>query len=119
MCTVLVIGVGDMGERLAAGLAGHPRVRRLLLAGRSRAAMAAVDATRVADVASLLGSRGPDLVVQCAAARGPWDLRGREDPPARAVAAAGLALRLPYQLAVPLAGMRAARRVGYAGPGVN
>src|SRR5918997_591679 len=136
MCTVLVIGVGDMGERLAAGLAGHPRVRRLLLAGRSRAAMAevaatvasghdclveplALDATRVADVASLLGSRGPDLVVQCAAARGPWDLRGREDPPARAVAAAGLALRLPYQLAVPLAGMRAARRVGYAGPGVN
>jgi hypothetical protein len=136
MCTVLVIGVGDMGERLAAGLAGHPRVRRLLLAGRSRAAMAevaatvasghdclveplALDATRVADVASLLGSRGPDLVVQCAAARGPWDLRGREDPAARAVVAAGLALRLPYQLAVPLAVMRAVRQAGYAGPVVN
>jgi hypothetical protein len=136
MSTVLVIGAGDMGERLAAGLAGHPRVQRLLLAGRSRAAVAevaatvasgydclvepvALDATRVADVASLLVARGPDLVVQCAAGRGPWDLRGRVDPAARAVAAAGLALRLPYQLAVPLAVMRAVRRVGYAGPVVN
>jgi pyrroline-5-carboxylate reductase len=35
MSTVLVIGVGDMGERLATGLAGHLGVRRLLLAGRS------------------------------------------------------------------------------------
>jgi hypothetical protein len=136
MSTVLVIGAGDMGERLAAGLAGHPRVRRLLLAGRTRATVAEVaatvagghdclvepvplDATRVADVASLLAARRPDLVVQCAAGRGPWDLRGRDDPAARAVTAAGLALRLPYQLAVPLAVMRAAAQTGYAGPVAN
>jgi hypothetical protein len=136
MSTVIVIGAGDIGERLAAGLAGHPGVRRLLLAGRSRAAVAEVaatvasghdclvepvplDATRVADVASLLAARRPDLVVQCAAGRGPWDLRSRDDPAARAVTAAGLAIRLPYQLAVPLAVMRAAAQAGYAGPVVN
>jgi hypothetical protein len=136
MSTALVIGAGDMGERLAAGLAGLPRVRRLLIAGRSGAAVAEVaatvasghdcvvepvtlDATRVADVAALLAAREPDVVVQCAAARGPWELRGRDDPAARAVTAAGLALRLPYQLAVPLAVMRGVRQAGYAGPVVN
>lgn len=59
-------------------------MRRLILAGRSRAAVAevaatgagghdcpvepvALDATRVPDVAPLLAGRMPDLVVQCAA----------------------------------------------------
>jgi hypothetical protein len=134
--TVLVIGVGDLGERLAAGLAGHPGVRRLLLAGRSgpKVADAAttvlsshdclvepvqLDALRVEDVASLLATSRPDLVVQCASRRSPWELVGRDDPAARAVAAAGIALRLPYQLAVPHAVMRAAREAGFSGPIAN
>jgi hypothetical protein len=134
--TVLVIGVGDLGERLAAGLAGHPGVRRLLLAGRSgpRVTNAAttvlssydclvepvrLDALRVEDVASLLDTHTPDLVVQCASRRSPWELVGRDDPAARAVTAAGIALRLPYQLAVPLAVMRAARAAGYSRPIAN
>jgi hypothetical protein len=134
--TVLVIGVGDLGERLAAGLAGHPGVRRLLLAGRSlpkvtNAATAVLsgydclvepvrlDALRVEDVASLLATHGPDLVVQCASRRSPWELVGRDDPAARAVAEAGIALRLPYQLAVPLAVMRAAAQAGYSRPIAN
>ncbi|QYN33331.1 hypothetical protein K1T35_33130 [Pseudonocardia sp. DSM 110487] len=136
MSTVLVIGVGDLGERLAAGLAGHPGVRRLLLAGRSvpkvtKAATTVLssydclvepvrlDALRVEDVASLLATHRPDLVVQCASRRSPWELFGRDDPAARAVAAAGIALRLPYQLAVPLAVMRAAREAGYSRPIAN
>ncbi len=136
MSTVLVIGAGDLGERLAAGLAGHPGVRRLLLAGRSgpKVADAAttvlsshdclvepvrLDALRVEDVASLLATSRPDLVVQCASRRSPWELVGRDDPAARAVAAAGIALRLPYQLALPHAVMRAAREAGFSGPIAN
>jgi hypothetical protein len=134
--TVLIVGVGDMGERLAAGLAAGGVVRRLVLAGRSGPAVGAVaamvasssdcraeavttDAARQDEVAELLARSRPDLVVQCAAVRGPWALAGRADAPARAVAAAGLALRLPYQLPVLLSVMRAARDAGYAGPIAN
>jgi hypothetical protein len=133
---VVIIGTGDMGERLAAGLATGGRVRRLVLAGRSGSALAVVaatlasvsdcliqpvvlDATRHDDVAELLARTRPDLVVQCAALRGPWALAGRDDPAARAVAAAGLGLRLPYQLPVVLTVMRAAKDAGYPGPVAN
>jgi hypothetical protein len=134
--TVLIVGTGDMGERVAAGLAAGGRVRRLVLAGRSSSAVAAagatiassadclvepvtIDATRQDEVAALLDRVQPDLVVQSASGRGPYALAGREDAAARAVTAAGLTLRLPYQLPVLLAVMRAARDAGYAGPVAN
>jgi hypothetical protein len=136
MHTVVIIGIGDMGERLAAGLASDGRVRRLVLAGRSQGTVAAVaagiasasdclvepaqvDAVRLDDVADLLARTRPDLVVQCASLRGPWALTGREDAAARGVTAAGLALRLPYQLPVVLTVMRAAQAAGYSGPIAN
>jgi hypothetical protein len=134
--TVLIIGAGDLGERLAAGLARGGQVRRLVLASRSEAAVTAAavtlasaydclvepvtcDAGRPENVADLLTRTRPDLVVQCAAVRGPWALAGRGDPAARAVAAAGLAVRLPYQLPVVLAVMQAVRATGYPGPVAN
>jgi hypothetical protein len=134
--TVLIIGAGDVGERLAAGLARGGRVRRLILASRSGPAVTAAavtlasssdclveavtcDARRPENVADLLTRTRPDLVVQSAAGRGPWALAGRDDPAARAVAAAGFALRLPYQLPVPLAVMQAVRDTGYPGPVAN
>jgi len=132
--TVLIIGAGDLGERFAAGLAAVGAVRRLVLVSRTGAAEAAAmlasahdvvvepvacDASRPGDVADLLTRIAPDLVVQSAAGRGPWALAGRDDEAARAVAAAGFALRLPYQLPVPLAVMRAVRDTGYAGPVAN
>ncbi|MEV4167950.1 saccharopine dehydrogenase NADP-binding domain-containing protein [Nonomuraea sp. NPDC049709] len=136
MSTVLIIGMGDMGERLASRLAEGGRVRRLVLAGRSPETVAAiaatvasaadclvepaqVDAARSDEVAELLTRKRPDLVVQCAAVRGPWAMAGRRDAAATAVAGAGLALRLPYQLSVLLAVMRATRDAGYAGPVAN
>lgn len=136
MSTVLIVGIGDMGERLAAGVAAGGVVRRLVLAGRYGPAVAAAaamvasssdcrvepvtaDAVRQDEVAELLARSRPDLVVQCAAIRGPWALAGRADAPARAVAAAGIALRLPYQLPVLLSVMRAARDAGYTGPVAN
>lgn len=128
--------MGDMGERLAAGLAARGRVRRLVLAGRSGRSLAdvaaltatvadcqvepvLVDATRQDDVAALLASSRPALVVQCASLRSPWELAFRDDAAARAVAAAGLGLRLPYQLPVVLSVMRAAKDAGYSGPVAN
>ncbi|MFI6325596.1 KR domain-containing protein [Nonomuraea sp. NPDC050556] len=134
MSTVLIIGMGDMGERLAGRLGEGGHVRRLVLAGRSTvdevaAAVAStseclveaakVDATSREQVAELIDRTRPDLVIQCAAVRGPWAMAGREDAAALAVARAGLALRLPYQLPVPLAVMRATRDAGYTGPVAN
>ena len=130
----MIIGVGDLGERFAAGLAAGGQVRRLVLASRTGAAERAAtvasaydvyvepvacDATRPEDVATLLARTGPDLIVQSAAGRSPWALAERDDEAARAVGAAGFALRLPYQLPVPLAVMQAVRDTGYAGPVAN
>lgn len=136
MSTVLIIGLGDMGERLAAALADDDGVHHLVLASRSRetvdAAAASIgsasdcvvepvqlDATSLDAVADLLVRVRPDLVVQCASLRGPWALAGRDDPVAQGVVAAGLALRLPYQLPVVMNVMRAAQAAGYAGPIAN
>ncbi|MDX8148919.1 hypothetical protein SK854_42850 [Lentzea sp. BCCO 10_0061] len=136
MSTVLVMGMGNMGERLAYRLAEGGRVRRLVLAGRSAETVEAiagtaasisdhvvepvvVNATRRDEVADLLARTRPDLVVQCAAVRGPWALSGRDDAAATAVLSGGLALQLPYQLPVPLAVMRATRDAGYTGPVAN
>ncbi|WP_240139703.1 saccharopine dehydrogenase NADP-binding domain-containing protein [Streptomyces sp. MUM 178J] len=135
MTTVLIIGAGDMGERVADGLAAGGRVGRLLVAGRSSApdAVAAtvasardcrveavpLDASRLDEVAGLLTATRPDLVVHCASMRSPWAMSGRSDPAARAVTAAGLALRLPYQLPLVLNVMRAVRAAGHTGPVAN
>jgi hypothetical protein len=134
--TVAIVGVGDIGERLAVALAAGRRVRRLVLVGRPGGKPAAVaatvasaydcivepvelDALREPDVARLLERVAPDLVVQCAALRSPWALAGRDDEVARGILAAGLAVRLPYQLPIVRSVVRAARAAGYDGPIAN
>jgi hypothetical protein len=78
-----------------------------------------LDALRQEQVTELLARISPELVVAAAALRSPWALVGRDDAASRGVAAAGLALRLPYQLPVVLTVMRAARAAGYHGPIAN
>jgi hypothetical protein len=134
--TVLIIGAGDLGERLTASLAASRGVSRVVLAGRSFGTVAAitvtvaaaseclvdgavVDASRQDEVAQLLARTRPDLVVQCASVRSPWALGGRGDTAARTILDAGFALRLPYQLPIVLTVMRAAQDAGYAGPIAN
>ncbi|GCD92463.1 KR domain-containing protein [Embleya hyalina] len=135
MTTILIIGVGDMGERVADGLAAGGPGRRLILAGRSTEGDAAaatvsssrdclveavrLDASRTEEVAGLIDRLRPDLIVHCASLRGPWALAGRTDPAAEAIVAAGLGLRLPYQLPLILSVMRATRAAGYTGPVAN
>ena len=136
MSTVLIIGAGDLGERLTAALAARGNVRRVVLAGRSSSTVTAiaatvasatdclvdaaiVDALQQDEVAELLARVRPDLVVQCASMRSPWALAGRDDAVSRRIVEAGFALRLPFQLPIVLAVMRAARAAGHAGPIAN
>jgi hypothetical protein len=136
LSTVAIVGVGDIGERLALGLAASGSVERLILVGRAggkpaivaatvasafdcRAEPVELDALDQDAVAELLARLRPELVVQCASLQSPWALTGRDSPAVRGIAAGGLALRLPYQLPVVLSVMRAARAAGYDGPIAN
>jgi hypothetical protein len=132
--TVLIIGAGDLGERFAAGLAAAGQVDRLVLVSRSGAAEAAAtiassydcvvestaaDARQPDEVARLIFKTDPALIVLSASGRGPYALAGRDDEAARAIGAAGFAVRLPYNLPVPLAVMQAVTDAGWQGPVAN
>jgi len=134
--SVLIIGAGDAGLKMAAGLVQSGRLGRLTLAdlGHGRGPAAAgllaslgecpvdfveLDGTRQGDVEDLLRRVGPDLLVQSASLVGPWSTIGREDPAAQALAAAGLAIQLPAQLPVLTSVMRAVRAVDFSGPVAN
>jgi hypothetical protein len=133
---VLVIGPGDMGARIMAGLALTPGVRELVLAGVPAAAgqeivgmvrstsevaarFTAVDCREPAAVEGLLTESRPDVIVQCASLMSPWALSGRTDDVARAFASAGLGVTLPMQLPVVRAVMCAVRATGFTGPVAN
>jgi hypothetical protein len=133
---VVLIGVGDMGERLAVGLAASGRVRTMALVdvpgsglGDKAAAIAnsydcaisavELDARDQLEVERLLRSTSPELVVQAASLQSPWALVERHDPPARTFRSAGIGIRLPLQLPCLLSVMRAVREVGYTGPVAN
>jgi hypothetical protein len=133
---VLVIGPGDMGARIIAGLASTPGVHELVLAGVPAAAgeeavgmvrsttdvaarFTAADCTDQAVVEALLADSKPDVIVQCASLMSPWALGGRTDDGARAFASAGLAVTLPMQLPVVRAVMSAVRATGCTAPVAN
>lgn len=133
---LLLIGLGDLGRRLALGLAASAEVGELIVAARRAedgarfAALAAtcgsarvrfqlLDCLDVDAVAALLVREQPDLVVQCAALLSPWQLAGRSSDPARMVMAAGFAVQLPAQLPAVMAVMQAARAAGFRNPVVN
>jgi hypothetical protein len=133
---LLVIGAGDLGGRIVRGMAATPAVGEIVLAGRDpvRGAeivgvagswadcvcrFAQVDATAQDQLEELLETTRPDVVVQCASLLSPWALGHRDDPVARAIRAAGLAVALPMQLPVIHATMRAARAVGFTRPIAN
>ena len=125
---VLIVGAGDAGLKMAAGLVQSGRLRRLTLAdlptGKGPAAagllsslghcpvdFVELDGTRQGDVEALLRRTKPDLVVQSASLVGPWLTLGRPEPVAQVLATAGLAIQLPAQLPVLTSVMQAARSV--------
>ena len=134
--SVLIIGAGDAGLKMAAGLVQSGRLRRLTLAdlGQGRGPAAAgllgslgecpvefveLDGTREGDVEAVLRRVKPDLLVQSASLLSPWLTIGRQDPVAQALAAAGLGVNLPAQLPVLTSVMQAVRSVDFSGPVAN
>jgi hypothetical protein len=132
----VIIGAGDAGLKMAAGLVQSGRLRRLTLAGLSQGrgpaaagllaslgecpvAFVELDGTRQGDVEALLRRDRPDLLVQSASLLSPWLTVGRHDPVARALATAGLGVQLPAQLPVLTTVMLAVRTVDFAGPVAN
>lgn len=126
MAKVMLIGIGDLGTRLADGLDRLDDVHELVLCGRSvpgtrsgRVRAERLDAWDTGAVADLLRAERPDLVVMCASPRSPWSLLGRTDRAARIVSDAGFGVRLPYLLGLPWSLMRAVREADYHGPVAN
>jgi len=134
--SVLIIGAGDAGLKMAAGLVQSGRLRRLTLAdlsqGRGPAAAGLLgslgecpvdfielDGTRQGDVEAVLRRVRPDLLVQSASLLSPWLTIGRQEPVPLALAAAGLGVQIPAQLPVLTSVMRAVRTIDFSGPVAN
>lgn len=123
---VLIIGLGDLGRRIAERLVWLPSIE-LLLAGRSAngAALARLldasgvavvrcsdlDALDVRAVENLLRVEQPHLIVQCATLLSPWALSLRSDPAASAIRQAGFAAQTAMQLPILTNLMRAVREL--------
>jgi len=130
---VLLIGPGDLGQRLGRGLVHSPLLGELVLAGRRDTSLAALlnacgrvrvrfaelDLHRTGDIERLLRAEKPDLIVQCAVEASPWWVGDRTDPFWAALHRAGLALQLPFQLPLLMRVMEAVRATGLGASVVN
>ena len=129
---VLLIGLGDLGYRITAGLAASPAIAEVICAGGGRGNGAflagkldscyaarvryeVLDATRPPEVESLLARERPDLIVICASLLNPWEILATSDPRVEKIRAAGVSVQLPSLLPVLLNVMRAVRAVDYRG----
>ncbi len=133
---VLIIGVGDAGQRIADGLARSGKVDQLILAGLCQGrgpALAGIltscydcsvkfielDGTQQKKIEQLLHAQKPDLVLQSASLLSPWAMHGRTDAVAMALSQAGLGIQLPAQLPILTTVMQAVREVDFSGPVAN
>ena len=134
--TVLLLGGGDVGLRIADGLLRQGGVARLVLADADgarvgeRVAMLAcchqatvdleqIDGLDPAALERLIRALRPDLIVQAASLISPWSVIGRDHPAARALSRAGIALQLPAQLPIVLTLMGVVRALGLTCPVAN
>lgn len=132
---VAIVGLGDLGLRIAERLTAS-RTARLVLAGRSSARgiahaelLAAADATGVTWVeldasdpsacVRFLREARPDLVIQAACAVSPWTIAKLETRAAEAIRSAGFGAQLPFQTICARSVMTAVREVGFTGPVIN
>ena len=116
--SILIVGLGDLGLRIALRLGACADPLRLLLAARdtprmrARAALVAacapscevvfvpLDALDGDALHATCRALAPDALVQCASMHSPWLLHGRHDPVAQRLRAAGFACELSAQLPV-------------------
>lgn len=133
---LLIVGLGDLGTRIALRLAQCRGIDEIVVAGHRLPAGTAkarlieasgdvpvrfetVDGLDVSSIESLIVRMEPSMLVQAASLHSPWLLAGREDAVARAFRAAGFAVQLPAQLPILTAVMHAVRACGYDRPVVN
>src|SRR5580698_8852903 len=132
---VLVLGMGDLGVRIAQRVVEGGFSSACLLAGKSDAATqwarllqissgrevsaARVDGQDVEALKALLTRLEPELIVQCATLLSPFALRSVETGAAQAVLKGGFALQLAAQLPVVRALMQALRTLGMQCPVIN
>jgi hypothetical protein len=133
---ILLLGLGDLGRRLATSLIDLPEVDELVLVsrdrdrgsafarllsacGETRCRFAAGDGLHTQALATLLSTERPALIVQCGSLLSPREMPARSDPAARALCAAGFALQLPAQLPIIMSLMRAVKLAGLSSPVVN
>jgi hypothetical protein len=132
---VLLIGLGDLGCRIAQLLAEQQALGELRLAGRSAAAIqwaqllslgtscpvsaVRVDARDPEALSSVLADFEPDLIVQCASLLSPWVFWECGTPPALQLLAGGFALQVSAQLPIITAVMQLCRKLGLGCPVVN
>lgn len=132
---VLILGMGDLGVRIAQRVVEGGFSSSCLLAGKSDVATqwarlleissgrevsaARVDGQDVEAVKALVGHFEPELIVQCATLLSPFALRSVETGAAQAVLKGGFALQLAAQLPVVRTLMQALRQLGMQCPVVN
>ena len=135
--SILIVGAGDLGLRIALRCAAATGIHRVWLAGRNPArghidarlidacsvgAMVAfrhVDALDEEDMSALLCELQPDALIQCASMHSPWLLRESSGPATDALLRAGFASELSAQLPIAASVLSAAHRIGFDGPIVN
>ena len=130
---VLLIGLGDLGYRIAAGLAARPGLDEIICAGGRRGQgnflagkldssyetcvrFTPLDATSQRDVETLIKSQSPELIVMCASLLNPWEVLAATTERGRQIRQAGSAIKLSSSLPILLSVMRAVREVDYRGP---
>ena len=133
---VLVVGPGDLGSKIAIGLASSPAIHELVIAGHGidagfslervagacgdcRVRFVRLDAMRMDDISEILHREAPSVVVQAASLLSPWFLQTRKDRIARLILQAGFAAQLCAQLPVIRTVMEATRAAAYRGLVVN
>jgi hypothetical protein len=133
---VLVVGLGDLGSKIATGLVSSPVIHEFVIAGRAadtglalervacacgdcRVRFVRLDAMRSDDISQILHREAPRLVVQAASLLPPWYFRSRKDPIAHLILEAGLAAQLCAQLPVIRRLKEATKAAGYRGPVVD
>lgn len=132
---VLILGMGDLGVRIAQKVVEGGFSSSCLLAGKSDAAMqwarlleissgrevsaARVDGQDTEALKALVTSFEPELIVQCATLLSPFALQRVPSGAAQAVLKGGFALQLAAQLPVVRTLMQALRAVGMECPVIN
>lgn len=132
---ILILGMGDLGVRIAQRVVEGGSSSACLLAGKSDAAVqwarllqissgrevsaARVDGEDVEALKTLLTSFEPELIVQCATLLSPFALRNVPTDAAKAVLKGGFALQLAAQLPVVRTLMQAMREIGMKCPVIN